>query len=157
PMLEDAGVNLVYNGHSHLWNRFVSGNGVNYLEASNTGNSYGAFLPASGARRPIPPAPWARENYVAQGNPGGLDPVPPTIAARRRADGTLLPFLADDDFVVFQALHTRTGTVRSWYVDMSDTTAGAVTFDEFQIGRRSPRGDGHPPRPQDVASRVGRR
>ncbi|PRC54561.1 metallophosphoesterase, partial [Mycobacterium sp. ITM-2017-0098] len=42
PMLEDAGVNLVYNGHSHLWNRFVSGNGVNYLEASNTGNSYGA-------------------------------------------------------------------------------------------------------------------
>ncbi len=31
PLLEEAGVNLVYSGHSHLWNRFVSAAGVNYL------------------------------------------------------------------------------------------------------------------------------
>jgi hypothetical protein len=133
PLLEDAEVDLVYNGHSHLWNRFASPRGVNYLEASNTGNSFGAFLPVSGARRPIPPAPWHAENHLSQGNPGGLDPVPPTIAPLRDDAGRPLPYVADDNLVVFQALDTGTGTVTSWYVDMADTGAGAVKFDEFPL------------------------
>jgi 3',5'-cyclic AMP phosphodiesterase CpdA len=133
PLIETAGVDLVYNGHSHLWNRFVSNNDVNYLEAANTGNSYGAFHPLSGERRPIPPSPWKAENYLAQGNPGGLDPVLPSIEALRNADGQRLPFIADNNFVAFQALDTRTGTVTSWYVDMANTQAGAVKFDEFSL------------------------
>lgn len=128
PLFEDAGVDLVYNGHSHLWNRFVSPGGVNYLEASNTGNSYGAFLPISGAQRPVPPPPWNAKNYLAQGNPGGLTPVLPTLAPRRGE-----PYIGDNDLIVFQALHTGTGTVTSWYVDMTDTAAGAVRFDEFAL------------------------
>ena len=133
PLLEEAGADLVYNGHSHLWNRFVSENGVNYLEAANTGNSYGAFHPLSGESRPIPPAPWNAENYVAQGNPGGLDPAVPNIAALRNTDGQELPFIADNNFVVFQALHTGTGMVTSWYVDMGNVQAGVVKFDEFSL------------------------
>lgn len=132
PMVESAGADLVYNGHNHLWNRFVSPNGVNYLEASNTGNSYGAFLPISGESRPVPPAPWNAENYLAQGNQGGLDPVVPNIAPLR-ADGQPLPFVGENNFVVFQALHTGTGMITSWYVDMANTEAGAVKFDEFRL------------------------
>lgn len=133
PLFEDAGVDLVYSGHNHLWNRFVSGNGVNYLEASNTGNSYGAFDTLSGESRPVPPAPWNPDNYLPQGNPGGLDPVIPSISPLRDAAGRELPFIADDDFVVFQALQTGTGTVTSWYVDMDDPAAGVVRFDQFSL------------------------
>jgi hypothetical protein len=133
PMLENAGVDLVYNGHSHLWNRFVSPGGVHYLEASNTGNSFGAFLPVSGARRPMPPAPWNTDNQLSQGNPGGLEPALPSIVARRDGEGRPLPYVADDNLVVFQALDTGTGVVTSWYVDMADTAAGAVRFDEFAL------------------------
>jgi hypothetical protein len=133
PVLENAGVDLVYNGHSHLWNRFVSAGGVNYLEASNTGNSYGAFLPVSGQSRPAPPPPWNADNYLAQGNPGGLAPVVPSIAPLHNAEGRPLPFLADNNFVVFQALHTGTGMITSWYVDMADVAAGAIKFDEFRL------------------------
>lgn len=133
PLFEAAGVDLVYSGHNHLWNRFASSNGVNYFEGSNTGNSYGAFDVPSGRERPVPPPPWNAENYLALGNPGALDPVAPDIAPLRNADGEVLPFIADDNFVVFQALHTGTGTVTSWYVDMGDPQAGAVRFDEFSM------------------------
>ena len=44
PLLESAGVQLVYYGHSHLWNRFKSDSGMHFLESSNVGNSYGAHL-----------------------------------------------------------------------------------------------------------------
>jgi hypothetical protein len=133
PLLEEAGVDLVHNGHSHLWNRFVSPNGVNYLEASNTGNSYGAYHPLSGRSRPVPPAPWDPDNYLAQGNPGGLDPVVPTIAPLRNPDGQPLPFIADNRYVVFQALDTGTGLVTSWYVDLDAATPTAVKFDQFAL------------------------
>lgn len=133
PLLETAGVDLVYTGHSHLWNRFTSPRGVNYLEASNTGNSFGAFLPVSGAHRPIPPTPWNPDHYLSQGNPGGLDPVLPTVAALRDAADHPLPYVADNNLIVFQALDTGTGKVTSWYVDMADTGTGAVKFDEFAL------------------------
>lgn len=133
PLLEDAGVDLVHNGHSHLWNRFRSDVGVNYLEASNTGNSYGAYHPLSGRSRPVPPSPWNADNYLAQGNPGGLEAIVPTIAPLRNAAGTPLPFIADSRYVVFQALDTGTGLVTSWYIDMQNPDAGAVKFDQFAL------------------------
>ncbi|WP_395306840.1 hypothetical protein V4U86_15375 [Mycobacterium sp. AMU20-3851] len=133
PLMEEAGVNLVYSGHSHLWNRFVSAAGVNYLEASNTGNSFGAFHRLTGRSRPVPPLPWSADSAVPQGDPGGLQPVVPTVAPRRDGAGRPLPYIADGNLVVFQALHTGTGTLTSWYVDMSDTGSGAVRFDEFTL------------------------
>lgn len=133
-LVERHSVDLVYNGHSHLWNRFLASNGkTNYLEASNTGNTYGAFHPLSGRSRPVPPAPWNAEDYPAQGNPGGLDPITPTIAPRRTPDGTAQPFIAANGLVVFQALETATGAVHSWYVDLNDLDKGAVKFDRFSL------------------------
>lgn len=69
----------------------------------------------------------------AQGNPGGLEAVVPTIAPLRNAAGEPLPFIADNRYCVFQALHTGTVVVTSWYVDMNNTAAGAIRFDEFQL------------------------
>jgi hypothetical protein len=51
PMLEEAGVDLVQQAHNHIWNRFQSENGVNYLETSNTGNTYRVFHELSGNSR----------------------------------------------------------------------------------------------------------
>jgi hypothetical protein len=42
PLLERSGVQLVFYGHSHLWNRFVNAKGTHFLETSNVGNSYSA-------------------------------------------------------------------------------------------------------------------
>jgi len=48
PLLLQHGVHLVHTGHSHLWNRCVAqgpqGQRLNYLEASNFGNSFGAMF-----------------------------------------------------------------------------------------------------------------
>jgi hypothetical protein len=40
PLLEAAGVSLVFYGHNHLYQHFKVG-GVHYLETSNVGNTYG--------------------------------------------------------------------------------------------------------------------
>lgn len=76
PLLEAAGVQLVFYGHSHLWNRFVSNGGMHFLETSNVGNSYGAAL---GDRKREVPTTY-QEKYVATGDPYELEPVVPTIA-----------------------------------------------------------------------------
>lgn len=75
PLLEKAGVQLVYYGHSHLWNRFISDRGLHFLESSNVGNTYGAYLGKK--RRFIPPA--FTEAYSAVGDPNGLKPIMPTL------------------------------------------------------------------------------
>lgn len=135
PLLEGAGVDLVQNGHSHLWNRFVSGNDVtNWIETSNTGNSYGAYHPLSGRSRPVPPAPWVTANYWAQGNPGGLEPIVPTENPFLSADGTPQPFVQSNNHAVFTVLDTASGEVTSYSADI---TAGQepVVLDRFTIGR----------------------
>jgi hypothetical protein len=134
PLLEGAGVDLVQNGHSHLWNRFVSDNGVtNWIETSNTGNSYGAYHPLSGRSRPVPPSPWVASNYWAQGNPGGLEPIVPTVNPFLAADGTPQPFVQSNAHAVFTVFDTATGEVTSF---SADVTAGEdpVVLDRFTIG-----------------------
>lgn len=134
PLLEDAGVDLVYNGHSHLWNRFRTDGGTNFLESSNTGNSYGAYHPLSGRTRHVPAAPWDPSNYLAQGNPGGLDPVVPTIEPLLAADGTPLPFLWGNQYAAFTMLDSGVGEVTTWVYDLNDTDAGAWVLDRFSLG-----------------------
>ncbi|MEM6610805.1 MAG: metallophosphoesterase, partial [Cyanobacteria bacterium P01_C01_bin.72] len=63
PLLESAQVQLVYYGHSHLWNRFQGPGGLHFLESSNVGNSYGAHLGDN--KREIPS--YSPENYAAVG------------------------------------------------------------------------------------------
>ncbi|MEK8226906.1 hypothetical protein NKG05_13700 [Oerskovia sp. M15] len=136
PLLEGAGVDLVQNGHSHLWNRFESNNGItHFLETSNTGNTYGAFHALSGRSRPLPGAPWDASNYLAQGNPGGLAPVVPTVNPHRTPDGTPLPFVQSNTNAVFTALDTATGEVTSYDIDLAAGGEPRV-LDRFTIGGR---------------------
>lgn len=44
PLLGEAGVQLVQTGHSHVWYRFVNPQGMNIIETSNVGNSYGCYM-----------------------------------------------------------------------------------------------------------------
>lgn len=135
PLLEGAGVDLVHNGHSHLWNRFLSPNGVNYLETSNTGNSYGAYHPLSGRSRPLPPEPWTASDYLAQGNPGGLDPIVPNVRPYLAEDGTPLPFVQSNDLAVFSVLDTGAGNVTSYVYDVTTPDVPPFVLDVFELGR----------------------
>lgn len=133
PLLEDAGVDLVYNGHSHLWNRFRADSGTNFLESSNTGNSYGAYHELSGLRRHVPDAPWDPANYVAQGNPGGLAPIVPSVQPLVTDDGTALPFLYGNQYATFAELDSGAGEVTTWVYDLTDPEAGAHVLDRFSL------------------------
>ncbi|MDD9206204.1 metallophosphoesterase, partial [Georgenia sp. 10Sc9-8] len=147
PMLEEAGVDLVHNGHSHLWNRFRSEAGTNYLETSNTGNSYGAYHELSGRSRPVPPEPWDAENYVAQGNPGGLDPIMPTGTPLTGEDGEPVPFVQSNDHAVFAVLDTGTNEVISYHYDVRTPDQPAIELDRFSLGRAPGEEPGEPTGP----------
>ena len=132
PLLESAGVQLVFCGHSHLWNRFISPSGMHFLETSNVGNSYSAFLDK---QRSVPAG--YREEYVATGDPNGLEPVVPTIAPLRGEDGRVLPYIASNDITVFSILDTGNGVVSSYYFDTRQPDGDVVKFDQFRLGRYS--------------------
>lgn len=127
PLLSEAGVHLVLNGHSHLWNRFRNAAGVNWLETSNVGNSYGAYDVTSGRSRDYPPG------YVQQGDPGGLAPIVPTVAPLTGDGGVPLPYVASNHITVFSILDSDDGVVRSYRFDTSDPESDAILFDEFPL------------------------
>ncbi|MFN7256670.1 MAG: metallophosphoesterase, partial [Microcystis sp.] len=90
PLLESAKVNLVFYGHSHLWNRFLGPKGMNFLESSNVGNSYSAYL--GDKKRPVP----LDRNYAAIGNPNGLQAIIPNIAPLVDWVNQPLPYIASN-------------------------------------------------------------
>jgi hypothetical protein len=127
PLLETAGIQMVYFGHSHLWNRFTSANGVHYLESSNVGNSYGA---AWGNRQRSIPTGY-QEEYTAIGDPNGLEPIVPNIAPLLDTEGNPLPYIASNDLTVFSILDTETGAVSSYRFDTRTPEVAVIKFDEF--------------------------
>lgn len=133
PLLESAGVDLVFYGHSHLWNRFRSPSGTHYLETSNVGNSYGAFW--RDQTRPVPgPDHGTPQDYLAQGDPNGLEPVPPSLVAPQRdSQGQPLPYLASNDLTAFSLLSLPEGVVSSYYFDTRQPQSAVVKFDEFHL------------------------
>lgn len=130
PLLEQAGVQLVFYGHSHLWNRFISSSGMHFLESSNVGNSYGAFL---GDKKRIVPDANYQEDYAATGNPNGLEPIVPTIAPLQDSNGNPLPYIASNDITAFSIFDTATGTVSSYRFDTRSPNSPVIKFDEFQL------------------------
>ena len=138
PLVDTPGtpVDLVFNGHSHLWNRFESENGVNFIETSNVGNSYGARHPLSDdGPRPTPPAPWEPENYLAYGSPGGLEPIVPSENPFPAANDPSqpAPYVASNDYSVFTAFDSGTGMVQSWIFDGTDPNSEPMLLDEFSL------------------------
>jgi hypothetical protein len=128
PLLEQAGVQLVYYGHSHLWNRFVSASGMNFLESSNVGNTYGAYQTE---QRAVPKG--YQEEYAATGDPNNLQPVIPTIAPLLSDNGQPLPYVASNNITAFSILDTATGMVESYRFDAKQPDQGVVKFDQFSL------------------------
>ncbi|MBD2041111.1 metallophosphoesterase family protein [Microcoleus sp. FACHB-672] len=130
PLLEAAGVQLVFYGHSHLWNRFVDSQGIHFLETSNVGNSYGAAVEENPRKVPV----GYQEDYAATGNPNGLEPVMPTIAPILDENGQPVPYIASNDLTVFSILDTGASVVSSYYFDTRLPQSNVVKFDEFKLG-----------------------
>jgi 3',5'-cyclic AMP phosphodiesterase CpdA len=129
PLLEAANVQLVFFGHSHLWNRFVSPTGMHFLETSNVGNSYGAYL--GDKKRHVPEG--YQETYAAVDDPNGLAPVMPTIAPLKNGNGQPLPYIACNDTTVFSIFDTGNGSISSYRFDTCQANAAVVKFDEFRL------------------------
>ncbi len=130
PLLEAAEVQLVFFGHSHLWNRFCSPSGMHFIETSNVGNSYGAAY-GNKKRNNLPPQ--QTKDYVAIGDPYGLEPVVPTIAPILDEDGQSMPYIASNDITVFSIFDTGTGTVSSYRFDTRKPDGEVIKFDEFKL------------------------
>lgn len=145
PLLEQAGVDLVQNGHSHLWNRFQAASGTHFLETSNTGNTYGAYHALSGRTRPLPPSPWLTSNYMTIGNPGGLAPIVPSENPMLAPNGIPMPFVQSNDHNVFTVLDTGRNEVISYIYDVRTPTVEPVVLDRFSLGR--PAGEAPTPKP----------
>jgi hypothetical protein len=136
PLLEKAGVQLVFFGHSHLWNRFTSPSGMHFLETSNVGNTYGAYVGET--KRKIPKElNWLTEtlltDYAEVGNPNGLEPIMPSIAPLLDEQGKPQPYIASNDVTVFSILDTGTGKISSYRFDTREPDSAVVKFDEFQL------------------------
>lgn len=147
PLFEAARVDLVIGGHSHLWSRFTSAAGVQYLETSHAGSTHGAFDRSSGRRRTRPPSRWNANDAVAQGDAGGLDPIVPTLAPRLGPAGEPLPYVAEPGLSVFSVLTvsagaaaeadsaaTATAVVESYLYDARTPEVPAQVFDAFAVG-----------------------
>lgn len=129
PLLETAGVQLVFYGHSHIWNRFVSQRGMNFLESSNVGNTYGAYMGEK--QRPVPVG--YTEQYVAVGDPNGLQPVTPTLAPLLDSAQQPQPYIASNEITAFSILDTGTGTVSSYRFNTRQPESAVTQFDQFTL------------------------
>ena len=135
PLLNAAGVDLAFSGHSHLWFRMQNEANVNFLETSNVGNSYGCYVEGYRERGNLPDDPrYTAANYAAAGDPHGLEPVTPTVEAPMTTDeGAPLPCVASNDLTVFSILDTGTGSVKSYIFDTRRPESEVALFDEFSL------------------------
>jgi len=115
PLLIRSGVQLVLNGHCHIWNRFRASSGMHYLETSNVGNSYGEY---TNTPRNLVPGK-GDSNYAATGDPNGLTPSVPPIASNQ--------------LTVFSVFDTGAGAIDSYYYDTTKPDSPVVHFDRFSL------------------------
>ncbi|WP_448540238.1 metallophosphoesterase [Roseiflexus sp.] len=149
PLLLEHGVQMVHNAHSHVWNRTIvegaDGRQVHYIETSNVGNSFGAYLPGwKDSRVPWatsfwnevtgPNPRWNPANYPRAGDPHNRAPVMPTLFnPMREMEGTDRdwPFVDSNNVTVFTIFDTATGAVSSYAFDTRKPDSAVVKFDEF--------------------------
>lgn len=144
PLAETANVDVMFNAHSHLWNRFKTAGGMNVIETSNVGNSYGGFL-GDGRRTSIPTAlnssderhgvagAYNAEYYPTSGDPAGLEPIAPNVTELPEEK----PYLASNTITAFSILDTDKGTIDSYFYDTKNPEGGVILFDSFEISRNN--------------------
>jgi Calcineurin-like phosphoesterase len=131
PLLEASGVKLVFYGHSHIWNRFQSVKGTHFLETSNVGNTYGAYI--DGKKRLVPIGFGA--DYSITGDPNGLKPIIPTLEPLLGENKQSLPYLSSNNITSFSILDTATGMVSSYRFNTEIPGSDVIKFDEFRIAQ----------------------
>jgi hypothetical protein len=136
PLFNEYGVDLVHTGHSHVWWRMENEAGVDFIESSNVGNNYGCYVPGYRERGNVPrDERYNAENYVATGDPHGLEPIFPTeFSPQQDNDGNDLPCIASNDLTAFTLFDTATGTLSSYVFDTRDPQGEPQLFDQFTIG-----------------------
>ena len=144
PLLVGAGVQLVHVGHSHLWCRSKVGT-LNYLETSNVGNSYGAYVDNLAPRRTAVPAPglpagtsftWNQDDYPREGDPHDRPAIFPSLRqpmVELAGGNTSVPFVSSNDITAYSILDTGTGTVSSFAFDTRYPARDPIKFDEFAL------------------------
>ena len=160
PLMEEGNVNLLFEGHTHIWNRFVRDGGLNILETSNVGNSYGGYydednpsgavcdigdgLTDDGSVRPDVPSAfmkgdarkdmadnWDTSDFSFTGDLYGNTPSFPTL--KDLPDNK--PYLSSNTITAFSILDTKSGTVDSYMFDTQDPDSKVVKFDSFSLER----------------------
>jgi hypothetical protein len=136
PVLAETGIHLVLHGHSHLWYRMRPPGGPIYLETSNVGNSYGAYLRGYQSRKNIPPLDstfWDPKNYAANEDPYGIEAEMPKIFSPMVHQNHPLPTVDSNKLTVFSILDTASGTISSYVFDTTRPKDKAIKFDEFAV------------------------
>lgn len=146
PLLTAAGVQLVQVGHSHLWCRSKVGN-MHYIETSNVGNSYGAYVSNLAPRRSGPPTDaqvasltslrWNPDDYPREDDPHDRPMALPTLRNPQveLAGATQnVPFLTSNDITAYTVFDTGTGLVTSYAFDTRYPARDPIKFDEFKLG-----------------------
>lgn len=145
PMLIGAGVQLVHVGHSHLWCRSKVGT-MNYIETSNVGNTYGAFVdnlpprrtavPAAGALTTRTGFTWNQADYPREDDPHDRPMVTPNLrhpmVELAGAPGPV-QFVSSNDITAYSILDTGTGTISSYAFDTRYPARDPIKFDEFAL------------------------
>jgi hypothetical protein len=145
PLLVAAGVQLVQVGHSHLWCRSKVG-GMHYLETSNVGNSYGAYVAQLAPRRSAVPADsalagrtslrWNQDDYPREDDPHDRPMALPSLRNPQveLAGATEnVPFLSSNDVTAYSVFDTSTGIVASYAFDTRYPARDPIKFDEFRL------------------------
>lgn len=137
PLLEQSGVDLVYHGHSHLWYRLKTANGLPYLESSNVGNSYGGYVRGYKDRKLLPPDDprfCNRSNYRSFGNPCDGAIGSPSLFAPLKRQGRDLPLIDSETLTVLSIFDSGTGIVSSYAFDTTKPDSAVRKFDELKLG-----------------------
>lgn len=141
PLMEKNKVNLLFEAHTHNWNRFVTSENLNVLETSNVGNSYGAYYKDDTKRPDIPSAfmddddrsdmrkYWDLSDFALTGDLYGNEPEYPNIS--KLPGGK--PYLSNENITAFSILDTKSGHVDSYYFDTRKPSSKVVKFDSFEL------------------------
>ena len=135
-----SGAEIIHVGHSHVWWRVETEEGVPVIETSNVGNSYGAYLEGYRGRAdadrntwPVGDDRWDQSNYTNYGDPYGADLIRPSNFAPMIHDGEPMPVITSNQLSAFTILETPSGRITNYVFDATDPNSEPLVFDEFYI------------------------
>lgn len=148
PLLQQAGVQLVLHGHSHIWNRTRVGD-MHYLETSAAGNCFGAHWQApdgtawQGKLRgataffnAVAQGQYDGANYPRTNDPHGRVPIMPNRANPMQVFGLAtepVPFVCDNGVSTFSILDTELAAVRSFAINLNEPKPTVLEFDRLLL------------------------